>query len=111
MIMNLKAIAVVAFCVALVGGLVAAQKSESKCRYCGSASYGMGCRHSPTGKHEHRDDYTRCEWCGLTSYGAGCRHSPTGKHRHGPGSGKCIWCGLKSTGVGCRHSPTGHHEK
>ena len=25
---------------------------STKCRYCGSVSYGSGCYHSPTGKHE-----------------------------------------------------------
>ena len=109
--MKLKIIGAIVFGLALVGGLLAAQKNESKCRHCGSASYGAGCHHSPTGKHEHRDDSTRCEWCGSVSYGAGCHHSPTSKHRHGPGDGKCIWCGSKSTGAGCHHSPTGRHVK
>ena len=102
---------VVAICLTIGGTLIAAQKNESKCRHCGSASYGAGCHHSPTGKHEHRDDSKRCEWCGSASYGAGCHHSPTNKHRHGPGDGKCIWCGSKSTGAGCHHSPTGKHVK
>ena len=73
---------VVAICLTIGGTLIAAQKNESKCRHCGSASYG-----------------------------AGCHHSPTNKHRHGPGDGKCIWCGSKSTGAGCHHSPTGKHVK
>jgi hypothetical protein len=83
----------------------------SKCRHCGSSSYGSGCIHSPTRKHEHRDDESRCEWCGSRSYGSGCIHSPTRKHRHGPGANKCIWCGSTSNGSGCIHSPTGKHEK
>lgn len=29
---------------------------STKCRHCGSTSYGSGCYHSPTKKHEHRDD-------------------------------------------------------
>ena len=82
---------------ALVGGLLAAQKNESKCWHCGSASYGAGCHHSPTGKHEHRDDSTRCEWCGSVSYGAGCHHSPTSKHRHGLGEASVSGAGRKST--------------
>ena len=65
-----------------------------------------GCHHSPTGKHEHRDDSTRCEWCGSVSYGAGCHHSPTSKHRYGPGEGKCIWCGSKASGAKGYRSPT-----
>ena len=84
---------------------------STKCRYCGSTSYGSGCYHSPTGKHEHRDDEKHCEYCGSSSYGSGCYHSPTKKHRHGPGGNKCIWCGSTSNGSGCIHSPTGKHEK
>jgi hypothetical protein len=83
----------------------------TKCRYCNSSSYGSGCMHSPTGKHEHRDDEKHCEWCGSSSYGSGCMYSPTGKHRHGPGANKCVWCGSTSTGSGCMYSPTGRHEK
>ena len=86
-------------------------KMSTKCRHCGSTSYGSGCYHSPTKKHEHRDDEKHCEWCGSTSYGSGCYHSPTKKHRHGPGGNKCIWCGSTSNGSGCYHSPTGKHEK
>ena len=78
--MKLKTIASIVCGFALVGGLLAAQKNESKCRHCGSVSYG-----------------------------AGCHHSPTSKHRHGPGESKCIWCGSKSTGADCHHSPTGKH--
>ena len=52
----------------------------TKCRHCGSPSYGSGCIYSPTRKHEHRDDERHCEWCGSTSNGAGCIHSPTGRH-------------------------------
>lgn len=84
---------------------------STKCRYCGSTSYGSTCIHSPTRKHEHRDDEKHCEWCGSTSYGSTCIHSPTRKHRHGPGANKCIWCGSTSNGSGCIHSPTGKHEK
>ena len=53
---------------------------STKCRYCGSTSYGSTCIHSPTRKHEHRDDEKHCEWCGSTANGSGCIHSPTGKH-------------------------------
>ena len=84
---------------------------STKCRYCGSTNYGSGCIHSPTRKHEHRDDEKHCEWCGSSNYGSGCIHSPTRKHRHGPGGNKCIWCGSTSNGSGCTHSPTGKHEK
>ena len=57
---------------------------STKCRYCGSTSYGSTCIHSPTRKHEHRDDEKHCEWCGSSAYGSTCIHSPTRKHRHGP---------------------------
>jgi len=91
------------------------KKMSTKCRHCGSTSYGVGCPHSPlpNKKHEHRDDEKHCEWCGSSSYGVGCPHSPlpNKKHRHGPGAKKCIWCGSTSNGVGCPHSPTGRHEK
>ena len=40
---------------------------NTKCRHCGSTSYGSGCIHSPTRKHEHRDDEKHCEWCGSRS--------------------------------------------
>lgn len=52
----------------------------SKCKYCGSASYGSGCTKSPTKKHEHIDDEKHCVFCGLASYGSGCMHSPTKIH-------------------------------
>lgn len=48
----------------------------SKCKYCGSASYGSGCMKSPTKKHEHIDDEKHCVFCGSASYGTGCMHSP-----------------------------------
>ena len=95
------------YCRIVLGG----KQMSTKCRYCGSVSYGSGCYHSPTGKHEHRDDEKHCEYCGSSSYGSGCYHSPTKKHRHGPGGNKCIWCGSTSNGSGCYHSPTGKHEK
>jgi len=83
----------------------------TKCRYCSSSSYGSGCPHSPTKKHEHTDDEKKCEFCGSSSYGSGCPHSPTKKHRHGHGQNKCVWCGSTSNGSGCPHSPTKRHEK
>ena len=48
----------------------------TKCKYCPSTSYGNGCPHSPTKKHEHIDDEKHCEFCSSTSYGNGCPHSP-----------------------------------
>ena len=43
----------------------------TKCRHCGSASYGHGCAYGPSRLHEHRDDEKHCEWCGSSSYGHG----------------------------------------
>ena len=83
----------------------------TKCKYCGSSSFGSGCPHSPTKKHEHSGDEKKCEYCNSSSYGSGCPHSPTKKHRHGSGANKCRWCGSSSVGSGCPHSPTGKHEK
>jgi hypothetical protein len=106
----------VAFCIGGFAPLLTAQvqvaaASMGKCRYCGSASFGSGCIHSPHKKHEHIADEKKCEFCGSASYGSGCLHSPTHKHRHGHGANKCIWCGSTSSGAGCIHSPTGRHEK
>ena len=83
----------------------------TKCRHCGSASYGHGCAYGPSRLHEHRDDEKHCEWCGSSSYGHGCAYGPDRIHRHGPGSNKCIWCGSTSNGSGCIYSPTHRHEK
>jgi predicted nucleic-acid-binding Zn-ribbon protein len=56
----------------------------SRCVFCGSTSYGRGCRYGPKGHHFHPDDSSRCSWCGSTSYGLGCRLNPNGKeHVHG----------------------------
>lgn len=92
-------------------GVSADGTEVTRCRHCNSKMYGPGCNHSPTGRHEHRNDEKACEWCGSKMYGPGCSHSPTKKHRHGSGAGKCVWCGSKSTGPGCHHSPTGKHVK
>ncbi len=56
----------------------------SRCVFCGSTSYGRGCRYGPKGHHFHPDDSTKCSWCGSTAYGLGCRLNPNGKeHVHG----------------------------
>ncbi|MBT0879778.1 MULTISPECIES: hypothetical protein [unclassified Campylobacter] len=53
----------------------------SKCKYCGSSSYG-GCSYSPHKKHEHiADGSSVCRYCGLNTFG-GCSYSPYGKHEH-----------------------------
>ena len=54
---------------------------------------------------------TKCRHCGSSSYGRGCIYSPNKTHRHGHGGNKCIWCGSTSTGAGCIYSPTKRHEK
>lgn len=50
----------------------------SKCKFCGSSSFGS-CSYSPHGKHEHITDSGHCAFCGSTSYGS-CSNSPHGKH-------------------------------
>jgi hypothetical protein len=56
----------------------------SRCVFCGSSSYGRGCRYGPNGHHFHPDDTTKCSWCGSTSFGKGCRFNPNGDtHVHG----------------------------
>lgn len=72
--------------------------ASTKCRYCGSYSYGRGCPYEPYRVHEHVDTEQRCEFCGSYSYGKGCPNSPSHTHRHGHGGNKCIWCGSMSNG-------------
>lgn len=56
--------------------------NETKCKYCGSTSYGI-CRDSrhPKGVHEHNSDGKHCKYCGSTAYGF-CKDSkhPNGVH-------------------------------
>ena len=54
---------------------------------------------------------TKCRHCGSSSYGHSCIYSPNKLHRHGHGGNKCIWCGSTATGAGCIYSPTKRHEK
>jgi len=54
---------------------------------------------------------SKCKYCGSASYGTGCMHSPTKKHYHGSGGNKCRWCGSSSLGSCCMHSPTKNHER
>lgn len=57
---------------------------KNRCSYCGSTSYGRGCRFAPNGIHFHPDDSTKCSYCGSADYGKGCRLNPTGNlHIHG----------------------------
>ena len=97
----------------LFGIILGERKTDmaTKCRHCGSTSYGHGCAYGSNRIHEHRDDEKHCEWCGSSSYGHGCAYGPDRVHRHGPGGNKCIWCGSTSNGAGCPYSPTRRHEK
>jgi hypothetical protein len=57
---------------------------RSRCLYCGSLSYGKGCRFGPKGVHFHADDTTKCSYCGSPNYGKGCKMNPfSDLHLHG----------------------------
>lgn len=57
---------------------------QNRCSYCGSTSYGKGCKFAPKGVHVHPDDATKCSFCGSSDYGKGCRLNPYGDlHIHG----------------------------
>lgn len=52
--------------------------------YCGSTSYGKGCRYAPHGVHFHPDNSLKCAYCGSSSFGKGCKLNPTSElHIHG----------------------------
>lgn len=56
----------------------------SRCMYCGSTSYGKGCRYAPHGVHFHPSDAKKCAYCGSTSFGKGCKLNPFDNlHLHG----------------------------
>ena len=56
----------------------------NRCMYCGSPSYGKGCRYAPNGVHFHPNDAKKCAYCGSPNYGRGCRLNPHGDiHLHG----------------------------
>jgi len=56
----------------------------SRCMYCGSSSYGKGCRFGPKGTHFHADDTTKCSYCSSRDFGKGCRMNPfSDLHLHG----------------------------
>lgn len=57
---------------------------KSRCLYCGSLSYGKGCRFGPKGVHFHASDVTKCSYCGSPNYGKGCKMNPfSDLHLHG----------------------------
>ena len=59
-------------------------KKQNRCFYCGSLSYGKGCRYGPGGVHVHLDDPKKCCYCGSVSYGYGCKMNPhSSLHVHG----------------------------
>lgn len=58
--------------------------AQSRCMYCGSVSFGKGCRYAPHGVHFHPDDASKCAYCGSSSYGKGCKLNPFNDlHLHG----------------------------
>lgn len=86
--------------------------SMSRCRYCLSIAYGLGCPRGPHGVHQHTDTEEKCEFCGSPSYGPGCEYNPARVHRHGSGADRCRWCGSSSGGAAdCAYSPTRTHER
>jgi len=59
-------------------------KKVNRCLYCGSTSYGKGCKYAPNGVHFHPDDPKKCSYCGSPNYGRGCHLNPFDKiHMHG----------------------------
>jgi hypothetical protein len=56
---------------------------DSKCIYCDSTNYGVGCMYSGNKYHVHTDDPKRCIYCGSTGFGVGCIYSPNKYHIHG----------------------------
>lgn len=86
-------------------------KPHNPCAYCGSSSYGEGCRISPSGRHYHPNDPKTCRFCGAVSRGKGCRFNPpTGLHVLGMGGTTCVYCGSPSKGKGCQLNPIGIHD-
>ena len=87
----------------------------SKCKFCGSSSYGS-CSRSPHGKHQHiGGDERHCVFCGYTVNSSPCPKSPYFKHQTEYGGNKgsddkrCAFCGSSSYGS-CSKSPHGKHQ-
>ena len=60
------------------------KSAHSRCTYCGSISYGKGCRFGPNNTHFHPDNSLKCSYCGSSSYGKGCKLNPINDlHVHG----------------------------
>ena len=94
---------------------------NNDCSYCGSTSWGVGCRFNPMpdgtfdsmgcGLHVHPNDPNHCRFCGSSSYGNGCAfNKPSGLHVKGVGGDRCVYCGSRSKGSGCKFNPTGFHD-
>jgi len=59
-------------------------QKKNRCFYCGSQSYGKGCRYGPGGVHVHLEDTKKCCYCGSPNYGRGCKMNPhSDLHIHG----------------------------
>jgi hypothetical protein len=59
-------------------------KQHNRCMYCGSTSFGKGCRYAPHGVHFHPENSLRCAYCDSTSFGKGCKLNPISDlHIHG----------------------------
>jgi len=54
--------------------------AQSKCIYCNSPNYGIGCPYGPKGKHVHINNGGKCIWCGSSNIGLGCPINPFSKH-------------------------------
>ena len=54
--------------------------AQSKCIYCNSPNYGIGCAYGPKGKHVHINNGGKCIWCGSSNIGLGCPINPFSKH-------------------------------
>ena len=83
--------------------------SNTTCSYCGIASYGRGCPHSPLNESWHIHEgasFKHCIYCGSEDYGQGCFASPNGIHKHGHDGVHCIYCGYDQPNT-CTYSPSG----
>jgi hypothetical protein len=54
-------------------------KPVSRCMFCNSTTYGLGCPYSPHKKHVHVTDAHKCIYCGSSNLGEGCPYNPYGR--------------------------------
>jgi len=59
------------------------ETKKSKCMYCNSTNYGLGCPYSPNKHHIHVDDPSKCIYCGSKNFGQGCPYNKNKLHVHG----------------------------